>query len=401
MALLTRAAEQGASHDDVDLTTIATVMAGRALTRAGRLEEGLARLDEAMLTITDGLTSPRATSAMYCACIGTCHEAWELARANEWSVALGDWLDDLPRLGGLYFGNCRIYRAMLLRRNGNWARALAELEQACADLAEDGRLVVGHAWYELGELRRLLGQPGVLEAYQRATAFGHDVQPGLALHHLQRGEVDVATSGLQRALAETSQPLDRLPLLAAYVTALEDASEIRKAVDELEETARTYDTTAVRAVVAAARGALALAEDEPAEALAFLRTAAREWRRLAAPYETALVGVRLASVCRQLGDEEGARLELEAARSTFATLGALPDRTAVERLLEPAAVGGLSPRELQILRLVAGGRTNAQIAAELYLSERTVHRHVSSIFTKLDVHSRTAAAAYAVQHDLT
>ena len=402
--VLMRAAEYGAAHHDVDLKTIATTMAGRALARSGRLEEGLAKLDEAMLNIADRVTSPRATSAMYCATIGTCHEAWDLARACEWSVALAGWLDELPRLGGLYFGNCRIYRAMLLRLRGAWPRAQHELELACRDLAEDGLLVVGHAWYELGEMRRLRGDAGVEEAYERATGFGHSVQPGLALYRLGRGELDVALTGLRRALAEREQALDRLPLLPAFVAATIEAhasADARKAVDELEETARTYDTTAVRAEVAAAQGALAIAEGRPAEALARLRTAAQAWRELQAPYETARVTVQTALACRTVADEEGARMQLRAAQDTFARLGARPDRARVEALLGgPAARYGLSPRELQVLRLVVAGRTNAEIAAELFLSERTVHRHVSSILTKLDVPSRTAAATYAIQHDL-
>jgi DNA-binding NarL/FixJ family response regulator len=402
--MLMGAAEYGAAHHDVDLKTIATTMAGRALARCGRLEEGLAKLDEAMLNIADRVTSPRATSAMYCAGIGTCHEAWELSRACEWSVAMAGWLDALPRLGGAYFGNCRIYRAMLMRLRGAWPLAQHELELACRDLAEDGLLVVGHAWYELGEMRRLRGDASVEVAYERATGFGHSVQPGLALYRLGRGEVEVALTGLRRALAEREQALDRFPLLPALVAATIESgasAEAWKAVDELEDTARTYDTTAVHAEVAAAQGALAIAEGRPAEALARLRTAAQAWRALQAPYETARVTVQTALACRALADEEGARMELRAAQQTFARLGAGPDRARVEALLgRPAARHGLSPRELQVLRLVVAGRTNAEIAVELFLSERTVHRHVSSILTKLDVRSRTAAATYALQHDL-
>jgi hypothetical protein len=123
---------------------------------------------------------------MYCAAIGSCYEVQEIARAAEWSVALDQWLDTLPQLGGAYFGNCRIYRAILMRLRGDWSRAEAELEQTCRDLAVDGQLVAGHAWYELGELLRLQGQPGVEEAFEQATAFGHVAQPGLALYRLSQ-----------------------------------------------------------------------------------------------------------------------------------------------------------------------------------------------------------------------
>ena len=404
--LLHRAAELGLGRGDIDLITIATTMRGRATLKLGSLENGLALLDEAMIRILTRTTSPRATSVMYCAAIGSCYEVQEIARAAEWSVALDQWLGTLPQLGGAYFGNCRIYRAILMRLRGDWSRAEAELEQTCHDLAVDGQLVAGHAWYELGELRRLQGQPGVEEAFEQATAFGHVAQPGLALYRLSQGNAQAAGAGLRRVLAERELAGDRMVLLPAAVEICLAAGRIDEAKDvitELEETAQTYPTTAVRAILEAARGAVALSEDRPAEALARLREASVRWRELDAPYETAQVGVRIGEGCRALGDEEGALMEFRAALATFERLGARPDASRVRRLLsgQNAHLAVLSPREIEVLRLIVRGRTNAEISAQLFLSERTIHRHVSNILTKLDVRSRTSAATYAVHHGLT
>lgn len=404
--LLHRAVELGLGRGDVDLVSIATTMRGRACLKLGSLEEGLALLDAAMVRILSRATSPRATSVLYCAAIGSCYEVQEIARAAEWSVALDRWLDTLPQLGGVYFGNCRIYRAILMRLRGHWSRAEAELQQACRDLAVDGQLVAGHAWYELGELRRLRGEPGVEDAFEQATAFGHVAQPGLALHRLGQGNAQAADAGLRRVLAERENAGDRFLLLPAVVEVCLAAGRIDDAEDVITEMARTadsYPTTATRAILDAARGAVALSEDRPADALARLRAASDRWRELDAPYETAQVGIRIAQGCRALGDDEGARMELRAALATFERLGARPDASRVRDVLSgrTAHLGALSPRETEVLGLIAQGRTNAEIATELHLSERTVHRHVSSILTKLDVRSRTSAAAYAVQHGLT
>jgi DNA-binding NarL/FixJ family response regulator len=404
--LLHRAAELGIGRGDIDLITIATTMRGRASLKLGSLEEGLALLDAAMVRILARATSPRTTSVMYCAAIGSCYEVQEIARAAEWSVALDQWLGTLPQLGGAYFGNCRIYRAILVRLRGDWPRAEAEFQRACRDLAVDGQLVAGHAWYELGELRRLRGEPGVEEAFEQATAFGHVAQPGLALYRLGQGNAQAAGAGLRRVLAERERAGDRLILLPAAVEVCLAAGRIDDAKDvitEMAQTAQIYPTTAMRAILDTAHGAVALSEDRPADALARLRAASDRWRELDAPYETAQVGARIGEGCRALGDEEGARMEFRAALATFERLGARPDASRVRGLLSGrnAHLAALSPREIEVLGLIAMGRTNAEIATQLCLSERTIHRHVGNILTKLDVRSRTSAAAYAVQHGLT
>ena len=403
--LLARAADLGSRRRETDLIAFATTVWGRALIKAGRFEEGLSRLDEAMLPVMERDTSPRATSMMYCSAIATCHEAREFGRAREWTDALGAWLDSLPRLGGAYFGNCRIYRAYLMCLRGSWKEALEEVAFVCDDLSGNyGQLVAGHAHYQLAEIHRLLGHAQAEASYRQAAELGGPTQPGLSLLRLGQGEVDKALLGIRRALAETPGQLERLDLLAAAVTimlAARDIDAARQATAELAGIAAVYSTPGVQAELAAARGAVALSDGDPATALPLLRSAARSWREIDAPYAVATVSVLIGLACRAVGDEDAAEVELTSARSTFARLGADPDVHRVEKLLHPTqAVGPLSAREIEVLKLVAAGKTNHAIATELFVSERTVHRHVSNIFDKLGVHSRTAAASYAIQHHL-
>jgi DNA-binding CsgD family transcriptional regulator len=408
--VLAHAQEQGRQRGEVDLETFATVLIARSLLLAGRVQDGLARMDAAMLRVTGGQTTPRMTGLLYCAAIGTCEEeAWERARALEWGRALERWMATLPTTcGGALFDNCRVYRAAFKRRRGEPAAARRDLEAAAHSLAEGpGLLVAGHAWYELGEVHRLLGEDGSAElAYRRAAALGSSVQPGLALLRLAQGQVAAAAGGLRRALAEATLPSQRgrlLPSLVRVLVAAGATEEALGAVAELDELAQASGSSALEADLAGARGEVALAAASPEVALPLLRRAADLWRRLEDLPETARTGVLIARACRALGDEDGARLELETARESFARLGARRDLGIVIDLMAQSGPGhghGLSVRELEVLRLLAAGRTNHAIASELFLSERTVHRHVSNIFAKLGVHSRAEAATFAAEHRL-
>jgi DNA-binding CsgD family transcriptional regulator len=302
--------------------------------------------------------------------------------------------------------NCRVYRASLLLRQGKWDEAVGELERTARELANGhGALVAGHAYYELGEVHRLRGDADQAEgAFRRAAGLGATPQPGLALLRLARGDVATAAAGLRRALAESERALVRCRLLPAYVTAMLAAGavdEAQESVDELQRAAAAASTSTLTAVADHAFAELALGRGNPEAALPALRRSADVWRRLGAPYDLAKDLLLLGSACRALGDEEAAQMEFEAAREILRRLGAQPDLDEVSRLLRPASPPhGLSPREIEVLRLVAAGRTNRAIAAALFLSERTVHRHVSNIFEKLGVASRTEAAAFAAEHDL-
>ena len=261
------------------------------------------------------------------------------------------------------------------------------------------------ALYRQGELHRVRGDAAAAEAaFRTASGHGREPQPGLACLRLQQGRPDLAAAAIRRVLAATPERGLRAEVLPAAVDillAVGDIAAARDAAVELGELAGEDTEGRLGAMAAGARGAVALAGGDARDALVALRAAVRVWQELEAPYEEARARVLAGLACRALGDEDSAALELDAARRAFAALGARPDLARLGRLAgtaDAAAAAGLSVRETEVLRRLAAGATNKAIAAELVLSVRTVDRHVSNIFVKLGVSSRTAAAAYAHEH---
>ena len=398
----------GAACDDKDLAALAIHLQGQAVIRRGDLTEGLVLLDEAMLCLTAGETSPRVTGVVYCSTISTCQRLHEVGRAREWTTALNAWVDSRPQFTGAYAGICRIHRSELQQLRGAWPDAVREAELACDLLTQGyGEIVAGGAFYQLGEVHRLRGEFAEAdEAYRRAAQYGWDTQPGLALLRLAQGRADAADAGIRRALNETRDRLPRSRLLPAHVEIMLAAGDLpaaREAATELSEIAEWYATPALRALSGYAHGAVQLADGAADAALPTLRQAWRLWRDLDVPYQAARTRVLVGLACRAQRDEDTAEMELDAAGQVFHQLGAAPDLARIAELNRKRPTGdpsGLSPREIEVLRLVAAGKTNHAIAAELFLSEKTVARHLSNIFTKLGVGSRTAAAAYAYEHRL-
>jgi DNA-binding NarL/FixJ family response regulator len=306
-------------------------------------------------------------------------------------------------------GVCLVHRAEIMQLQGAWDAALEEARRASERFAYGvlNERVCGKAFYRQGEVHRLRGELEAAEAsYRQASRRGYEPQPGLALLRLMEGKRDAAAAAMRRVLDEASLARARAALLPAFVEIMLAAGEVeeaRGACSELEAISAAHRSDMLRAMSAQARGALALAEGDPHAALAALREAWTAWQELEAPYEAARVRVLVALACRAAGDDDTATWELEAARAVFDRLGAAPDVARADSLAArpgAASAHGLSPRELQVLRLVARGATNKSIAAELVLSERTIDRHVSNIFAKLRVSSRAAATAYAYQHDI-
>jgi DNA-binding NarL/FixJ family response regulator len=402
-----RAAGIGRHAGDDDLVALALQVQGRALVRLGRVSEAMAAFDEAMVAVVAGELSPVVVGTVYCSMLDACQEILEWRRAREWTEALTAWCGKQPDMV-TFSGRCLVHRAEILHLHGAWPESVEEARRAGERLAHAAdSWATGAAFYRQAEVYRVLGDFAAAEdAYQQASVWGLEPQPGLALLRLAQGRTDAAQAASRRVLAETSDRLGRAKLLPAQVEillAVGDVPGARDAAGELTEIAERYHTLALRAVADHARGAVLLAEGDARAAVVALRGAWQAWRELEAPYEAARVRLLIGLGCRALGDEEAAAMELEAARTVFTQLGAALDLTRVEALAHREAAGkahGLTERELQVLRLVATGATNHAIASQLFVAEKTVDRHVSNIFTKLGVSSRAAATAYAYQHRL-
>jgi ATP/maltotriose-dependent transcriptional regulator MalT len=401
-AAAAQAAEIGKRFGDDDLFVLALHARGQMLLRAGRVPEALGCLDEAMVTVTTADMSPFVVGLVYCGVILACEAIFEVGRAREWTFALTDWTEGQRDLVA-FTGRCLVHRAAIMQLSGSWSDALEEARLAGKRLVETKNTSAGLALYREGELLRLAGEfEKAEEAYREASRLGWEPQPGLAQLRLAQGRLEAALAAIRRASAEIGDALKRMALLPAYVEialAAGEVGEARTACDELRALAERYESAMVDAMLAHAHGAVALAEGDAHAALSSLREAGRTWLDLDAPYEIARTRVLVSRACSALGDEEASALELEAARAIFEQLGAAPD---LERLRGSATPErhGLSARELEVLRLVAAGRSNREIAATLVISEHTVARHLQNIYAKLGLSSRAAATAFAFEHEL-
>ena len=401
------AAEIAERFGDPDLLALAVHEQGLILVNRGQVEKGLRLVDEAMVAVTAGELSPIVTGIVYCSVISGCQEVYELRRAQEWTTALTRWCQEQPDMVS-FSGQCLVHRAEIMQLHGAWWEALEEARRA-RQRCEQGKnkSAAAKAIYLQGEVHRLQGEfAAAEEAYRDASHRGCEPQPGLAQLRLAEGNGDAAAAAIRRVVGETNEPLKRARLLPAYVEimlAIGDIQEARSACRELKEISARYESGMLGAISAHAEGAVDLADGDAQAALLALRRAWHSWQEHEVPYEVARVRVLLGLACRALGDNDTAGLELEAARGIFTQLGAAPDLARVDSLRRRAPSvddHGLTERELQVLSLVASGETNRAIASELVLSERTVDRHVSNIFTKLNVSSRAAATAYAYKHQL-
>ena len=397
--------EYGRRFGDPDLTAMGLHIEGRLTIFSGHVADGLRLLDEAMVWVLAGEVSPILSGVIYCSCVEACQQISDFGRMGEWTHALTIWCDSQPGLVA-FTGQCAVHRGQLMRLHGAFHDAISELEHAAARYAAaGGNPAVGQAHYERGEALRITGENDAAEAaYTEAATYGHPAQPGRALLWLARGRSHAASAAIHRVVAEVQDPVHRSQLLPTAVDVLVTVGELEEAAslaDQLGGFGSAFGCSALQAAAEYARASVALARADAEDALAAARGAADAWARLSAPYEVARCRVLIGRALRLIGDAESAVAELAEARRAFARLGAAPAEHEVAVLLGDARVpGGLSPRELEVLRLVAAGKSNPEIAAALVLSGKTVSRHLSNIFAKLDVGSRTAAAAFAFEHHL-
>ncbi len=392
---------------DRDLAALTALSHGQALVASGDDAGGVARFDEAMLSVTSGEVGPIVAGVVYCAVLIECMQLLDLARAAEWTEALDAWSSAQPDLVP-YRGQCLVHKSQLQQSSGRWIDAQETVAAARARLADPPHPALGMACYQAGELARLRGAHDEADAaYREAHRAGYNPMPGLALLALARGAVDAARAGVERALAEANHPFQRPRLLDAAVViglAGDDVGAARIAADELGAIASRCQTEVIGAMAEHAQGAILLAEDRATDALPPLRAASAVWQRLRMPYEAARTAELLGRCCLTLGDRSAAVLELDAAGEAFESLGATPDAARVRALAGESATeksaGVLSTRELEVLAEIAGGSTNREVADALSISQHTVGRHLENIFAKLGVHTRAAAIAHAYEHEL-
>lgn len=406
-SLFCEAATIGDRFRDRDLMTFGRLGQGQALIGQRRSAEGVTLLDEAMVSVTVGEVSPLAAGIVYCAVIEACQKLYDLRRAQEWTAALSRWCDAHADMVP-YRGQCLVHRAELLALHGAWKDAMDEAERARERLSDPpDQPAIGQAFYQQAELYRMRGAFAQAdEAYRQAGRWIRRPRPGLAQLRLSQGQLESAQAMIRRQLGETRDQHTRPSLLAAcaeIMLAAGDTAAARDAADELSAIAANIDAPFLHALSERTAGAVLLAEGDVHAAEASLRDAWVSWQQLEAPYEAARTRVLIALACRALGDEDAAQMELDAARVVFRELGAAPDLARVEQLVRqvvPRGAGLLTKREVQVLRLVATGKTNRAIATELFISEKTVARHISNLFGKLGVESRAAATAWAYKHEI-
>ncbi|HEY9357933.1 MAG TPA: response regulator transcription factor [Arthrobacter sp.] len=406
LEVFSQAAEFGRNFQDKDLSALALLGTGQATLMLGHPDEGLRMFDEVMVAVTAGEVSAIPSGIIYCAVIGNCHLAFDLERALQWTVALDRWCSARPDMVA-FSGQCQSHRAEIFRLHGAWAEAMEAAAAAQGRSTRGDPQAMYGGYYQQGEVQRLTGALDAADAsYREAARSGYEPQPGLALLLLARGEAQQAQVMLRRAagVADVATRRNLLPALVEIELAASDLEAARRGADELAAFALECPMAMVRAVADQAAGAVRLAEGDPAGASAALRHAWKLWLELGVPYEAARCRVLIGRACRALGDEPSALMDFEAAHTELLELGAAPAAAWAASLMregaDDGAKGPLSPRETEVLRLVASGEGNRAIAADLYLSEKTVARHISNIFLKLGLSSRAAATRYAFEHGL-
>jgi len=404
LTLAQQVTDYGRRFTDPDLIAMGLSAQGRLLLYHGRVPEGLALLDEAMVGVAADEVSTIFAGNVYCTMIEGCQEICDFDRAAQWTTALTAWCDQQPGLVP-FTGQCAVHRGQIMRVQGAFDEALTEFDLSAQRYRDAGTPApAGLAMTERGDILRLRGDlAAAAAAYDQAAAFGHEPQPGLALLWLAQGRTTAAVAALRRLLGETVDPVHRsrlLPVAVEVFLAVGCSEDAARLAGELQAIAVTFGCPSVQARADHAAADVALDSGDPAAALPLLRRECAVWERLGARYDTARCRVLLGRALRALGDDQSALAEWTSARHNFAELRTRPAEREAAALIYPTAPCGLTQREVEVLQLVAAGKTNPEIAALLVLSEKTVGRHLSNIFGKIDVSTRTAAAAFAYEHHL-
>jgi ATP/maltotriose-dependent transcriptional regulator MalT len=397
------AAQIGSSFGVADLEAVGLALEGEALVLSGRADEGMRRLDEAA-AIVSGEDFELAISPAWAQCIliSSCEYVGDLGRVTQWCAAMQSLGE---RLNGRHvIGVCRSAYGHVLAARGDWAGAEVELVAAVDDLEGTRPGLAPGGVARLAELRVRQGRVEEGRAlFERALPHPRALT-GLGTLALDAGDARAAADAAERTLRRigTQRRLDRIPALELLARARAQLGELEAAqvaLDELEHAVSELGTPYLGGRLWLAAGELALACGEHDRARRCLEDAVDLLTGCPAPYEAALARVALARALEQLGRSHEADAEAAAASDVFAQLGAARDADRVRRLHEPA-LDELTARECEVLRLVATGLSDGEIARQLVVSPHTVHRHVANIRTKLRLPSRAAAVAYAARAGL-
>jgi class 3 adenylate cyclase len=359
--LARKAIETATRFDDRDTLILARTTEARALIFQGHIEEGMALLDETAVSAASGELNPITSALVYCNVVCSWQGLAEYDRAEEWTTAMTQHVDG-HEVGGAH-GFCRVHRAEILRLRGECHEAASEAQRALEEIRTYSQGELGWPLNELGVIRMRLGDlSGAETAFMEAHEAGWEPQPGLALLRLAQGNVEAASASIRDALDNSpdvpswelppNTELRRAPLLLAQVEIAVSSDELdaaREASKELDAIAATFKSKALRAGAAIARGSVQMGAGDHPAARASFQEGVRLWNELRAPYETARARMSLAAAHRAEGNDERAKLEVRAARSTFERLGAkLEARRAARIAAELEPPGKPAPREEKV-----------------------------------------------------
>jgi DNA-binding CsgD family transcriptional regulator len=399
---------------DSDLEVHAMADSGLALVSQGRVSEGFARLDAALAAISAGEVGPVAAGISFCSMLTACDRVGDVRRAEEWTGIISAVLSgtgDRPRA---LHTHCRVAYGSVLSAAGQWSQAEALMIEA---LGPADRPNLAHRATTVAHLATLRIEQGrIEEAADLLVPFEDHVTScaPLARVHLLRGELDLAAAILRRGRREMTGDVLRVGPLLALLVDVElqrgDVDAARAAADELAACAADADVAVLRADAAAAEGRVLVALGDHSAAVESFEGAAGHLAAGERPLQLGLVRLELAEVLAKTGDTPGAVVEARAALACFERLGATIARDRAGAVLRglgdtgrtrPQHAGeiaaALTTREREVLQLISGGLTNAEIAARLFISAKTAEHHVGRILTKLGVRSRAEAAALAVR----
>lgn len=381
---------------DPGFNALCSTASGVTMLPFARTNEAFAQLDEAMMPVLADQVPVDWAGDIYCAVIHECHRLADLSRMKTWFEAMEVWRKG-PQVSASWYGTtCEVHKMDLHSATKTYAEVEQRLLDAIANLG-DFPGTAGKGYNELGEIRRRKGDvDGAKEAFAKAREHNKDPQPGEALLRCHLGEDAAAATDLRLRMDAEQDEINRVRLLPAAV----EIALVRNKIDEadqyctaLEAGAEKFDSPGFRAWARHARGAVLVRQGKPDDALPVLQDALKRYRSTQCRYEMAQVYEWMSQARQASGDTAGAHDDAANADAIYQQLGAVPSQKAPT----DDAPGGLTKRELEVLAGVAAGASNRDVAQQLFISEKTVGRHLANIYVKLGVSSRTAAAAWA--HD--